>query len=97
MNVQGHRVVPGTHAAQQTQAVRAHGARRPDLDDATAARDNGEELVPRAMGRHAGDHELRDARADGQLNDLGAAAARRVVDDTDLCERRLPRRHSLLR
>ena len=96
MHVEGHRVVPRAHAAQQAQAVRTHGARGADLDDAAAAGQHGEELIPRLARGNARDHELRNARTDRQLDDLRAAAARSVIDDPDFTQRRLACDHALL-
>ena len=48
------------------------------------------------MRGNARDHELRDARADRQLDDLRASAARCVIDDPDFTQRRLSGDHALL-
>ena len=83
------RVIPRTHAAQQAQAVHAHGARRAHVDDAAALRHDREGLVPGAVSADRGYEELATASSDRHLHEGRTRAAPGLVDHANAAHRHL--------
>ena len=89
VHVHEDRVIPRTHAAQQAQAVHAHGARRAHIDDTAALRHDRERLVPAAVSADRGHEELATASSDRHLHEGRTRAAPGLVDHADSAHRHL--------